>query len=223
LDAIAGRFLSLGEAGAAKSALEAAGIECWLGDEAIIGLDWQMAQAVGLIKLRVREEDLELAQAILSGRVSYEDAAPESLPPPPPLRCPECGSQDIAPIRKFRMFALIALLFIGIGVAVGQVPLALTPIPLLALALLVAPSRRCNACEHRFTPDEDAEYVEAPPPDASDTAEIICARCGSAEVHDIDYRRLKALPLLFTPAMLFVAPYWLALPKKICSNCGARY
>ena len=223
MDAIAGRFLSLGEAGAAKSALEAAGIECWLGDEAIVGLDWQMAQAVGLIKLRVREEDLELAQAILSGRVSYENVTPEPTPPPPPLRCPECGSQDIAPIRKLRMFALIAMLFIGIGVAAEQTLLALTPIPALALVLLVMPSKRCNACEHRFTPDEDEEYVEAPPPDPSDTAEIICSRCGSTEVHDIDYRRLKAIPLLFTPAMLFVAPYWLGLPKKMCGNCGARY
>ncbi|HVS30409.1 MAG TPA: hypothetical protein VMS98_03040 [Thermoanaerobaculia bacterium] len=232
MDAIAGRFLSLGEAGAAKNALEAAGIECWLGDDAIVGLDWMMAQAVGHIKLRVRAEDLEIAQAILAGNVEYEDIGPPPFPAESSTtaarnggapQCPECGSPDVAPIRRFRMFLLIALLFIGIGAAVGQTALALTPVPALGLALMVAPSRRCGACEHRWTPDDDGEEVEAPPPDPSDTAEVICTRCGSAEVYDIDYRRLKALPLLFTPAMLFVAPYWLALPKRMCSNCGQRY
>ena len=224
MDAIAGRFLSLGEASMARSALEAAGIECWLADDAIVGLDWQMSQAVGLIKVKVREEDLEAARAILHVIPTPSDSEGEESggrdAPNAPITCPECASPNFEPTRRLRLFLFAAIVLIGIGAAVGQTVLAFTAIAGVAIAILTMPSHRCTSCDHRWSPEFDQQ--DAPPPDPRDTVETICPRCGSADVFDIDYRRLKAVPLLFTPAVYFVGPLWLTLPKKYCSACSLR-
>jgi predicted RNA-binding Zn-ribbon protein involved in translation (DUF1610 family) len=49
-----------------------------------------------------------------------------------------------------------------------------------------------------------------------------CPRCGSLEVYRIDHRRLKAIPLLFNPAIFAVVPIWLFLPKRRCESCGLK-
>jgi hypothetical protein len=41
-------------------------------------------------------------------------------------------------------------------------------------------------------------------------------------VYRIDYRRLKAIPLLFNPAILFAVPLWLLGPKRRCESCGLK-
>jgi hypothetical protein len=49
----------------AKTLLESSGIECCLTDENMIGLNWLISNAIGNMKLQVREEDAEAALEIL--------------------------------------------------------------------------------------------------------------------------------------------------------------
>jgi hypothetical protein len=65
--------MTLPEALLAKSILESAGIESFLGDQNIIRMDWFLSNALGGVKLRVREEDVEVATALLDR--SREDAS----------------------------------------------------------------------------------------------------------------------------------------------------
>lgn len=56
-----------------KSVLEDAGIECYLQDDNVVRMDWLWSNAMGGIKLIVREKDAEEAEKILSqGPVSEE-------------------------------------------------------------------------------------------------------------------------------------------------------
>jgi len=59
------QYMTLPEALLARSILESAGIECFLGDQNIIRMDWFLSNALGGVKLRVREEDVAEADALL--------------------------------------------------------------------------------------------------------------------------------------------------------------
>jgi hypothetical protein len=59
------RYTSVPEALVAKGALESAGIECFLRDENTIRIDWFLSNALGGVKLCVREEDAEAAATLL--------------------------------------------------------------------------------------------------------------------------------------------------------------
>jgi hypothetical protein len=61
------QFRDLPEALLAKSALESAGIECFLGDDNLIRMDWLWSNMLGGIKLRVRQEDAIVASRLLEG------------------------------------------------------------------------------------------------------------------------------------------------------------
>lgn len=65
-----GRFSQPLEAWLAKTKLESEGIECFLMDEHIVTMNWLYSNAVGGVKLKVREEDAEKAKRILSGKSS---------------------------------------------------------------------------------------------------------------------------------------------------------
>jgi len=58
-------YLALPDALLAKSILDSAGIECFLADQNIIRLDWFLSNALGGVKLLVREEDAAEAAAVL--------------------------------------------------------------------------------------------------------------------------------------------------------------
>jgi hypothetical protein len=60
------QYMTLPEALVAKSILDSAGMESFLGDRNIIRMDWFLSNALGGVKLRVREEDLEAAKALLN-------------------------------------------------------------------------------------------------------------------------------------------------------------
>jgi len=62
------RYTSVPEALLAKSVLESAGIESFLADENVIRIDWFLSNALGGIKLCVREENAEAAAALLDHR-----------------------------------------------------------------------------------------------------------------------------------------------------------
>jgi hypothetical protein len=49
-----------------KSVLEAAGIECFLQDDNVVRMDWLWSDAIGGIKLVLRQQDAEEAEKILS-------------------------------------------------------------------------------------------------------------------------------------------------------------
>jgi len=61
------QYRDLPEALLAKSALESAGIECFLGDDNLIRMDWLWSNLLGGIKLRVRQEDAIVASRLLEG------------------------------------------------------------------------------------------------------------------------------------------------------------
>lgn len=61
------QFRDLPEALLAKSVLESAGIECFLGDDNLIRMDWLWSNLLGGIKLRVRQEDALVASRLLEG------------------------------------------------------------------------------------------------------------------------------------------------------------
>ena len=65
-----GRYRDSGEAMIAKSMLDSAGIECFLGDENLVRIDWFYSNLVGGIKLMVREEDAETARKLLEENIS---------------------------------------------------------------------------------------------------------------------------------------------------------
>ena len=60
-----GRYRGSGEAMIAKSMLDSAGIECFLGDENLVRIDWFYSNLIGGIKLMVRAEDAETARKLL--------------------------------------------------------------------------------------------------------------------------------------------------------------
>ncbi len=59
------KYMTLPEALLAKTILDSAGIESFLGDQNIIRMDWFLSNALGGVKLRVREEDAEEAATLL--------------------------------------------------------------------------------------------------------------------------------------------------------------
>jgi hypothetical protein len=69
------QFRDMPEALLAKSVLDSAGIECFLGDDNLIRMDWLWSNLLGGIKLRVRQEDALVAARLLEG-----DGPPEVDP-----------------------------------------------------------------------------------------------------------------------------------------------
>ena len=68
------QFRDLPEALLAKSVLDSAGIECFLGDDNLIRMDWLWSNLLGGIKLRVRQEDAIVASRLLEGREAEGDS-----------------------------------------------------------------------------------------------------------------------------------------------------
>jgi len=66
------RYGGVPEAVLAKSMLDSAGIESFLGDENLVRLDWFYSNLVGGIKLMVREEDAETARTLLKEDLNSE-------------------------------------------------------------------------------------------------------------------------------------------------------
>jgi hypothetical protein len=60
------QYLNVPEALLAKSILDSAGIPCFLGDQNIIRLDWFLSNALGGVKLLVKDEDAVAADELLN-------------------------------------------------------------------------------------------------------------------------------------------------------------
>ena len=91
--------------------LESAGIFAVILDQHLASIQWLFSNAVGGVKVKVDEADLETALAILREDRSAELAhIPESQAPPiVGDLCPVCGSSDVRSSRLQRTAAAISL------------------------------------------------------------------------------------------------------------------
>jgi hypothetical protein len=88
-------FRDLPEALLAKGSLESAGIECFLGDDNMVRMDWFLSNLVGGVKLSVRPEDADAAVELLEQPLpeSFEVDGVGTYEQP---SCPQCHSLDVS-------------------------------------------------------------------------------------------------------------------------------
>jgi len=123
------QFRDLPDALLAKSVLDSAGIDSFLQDENTIRLDWLWSNALGGIKLLVREADAADAASLLEQKPgdAFETSSGEYKQP----RCPVCGSTDVSFGVKGRSLSYAT-------VAVG------VPLPVSRRGW------RCTSCGHEW-------------------------------------------------------------------------
>jgi Putative prokaryotic signal transducing protein len=131
------RYRDLSEAIVARGVIESAGIFCFLKDENLVRLDWQVSNFIGGIRLQVDANDVEAATDLLNQPIPESIAFDGSVDYEQP-HCPRCGSTDIAFQGSDRRAAIAALFTVAV------------PLPTGAKTWL------CNNCDCRWTDDEDA-------------------------------------------------------------------
>jgi hypothetical protein len=129
------RYRDLSEAIVARAVIESAGIFCFLKDENLVRLDWQVSNFIGGIRLQVAAPDVEAAEAILSQPVPSEFSIPDQPGFQQP-RCPRCTSTDIMWERQGRKAALASLYLFALPLPRGT------------------ESWHCNSCDLRWVDDE---------------------------------------------------------------------
>jgi len=124
------RYGGVPEAVLAKSMLDSAGIESFLGDENLVRLDWFYSNLVGGIKLMVREEDAETARALLEKNIpeKLEVAGVGEYAQP---ACPKCGSLDVSFNELNKQIAYTGF-FLGVPIHVNR------------------KGGKCHACGHEW-------------------------------------------------------------------------
>ncbi len=113
------RYRDLSEAIVARSVIEGAGMYCFLQNENMVRLDWQLSNFIGGIRLQVAESDAAAAEEILSAPVpaSIEmEGEPDYIQP----RCPRCDSLDISFEGAGRGAALAALYLFALPAPLGE-------------------------------------------------------------------------------------------------------
>jgi hypothetical protein len=125
------RYRDLSEAIVARAVIESAGIFCFLKDENLVRLDWQVSNFIGGIRLQVASSDVEAAEAIVSQPVPSEFSIPDQPGFQQP-RCPRCTSTDIMWERQGRKAALASLYLFALPLPRG------------------AESWHCNSCDLRW-------------------------------------------------------------------------
>jgi hypothetical protein len=130
------RYRDLSEAIVARAVIESAGIFCFLKDENLVRLDWQVSNFIGGIRLQVAVPDVEAAEAILSQPTPSEFSIPDQPGFSQP-RCPRCTSTDIMWERQGRKAALASLYLFALPLPRGS------------------ESWHCNSCDLRWTDDDD--------------------------------------------------------------------
>jgi hypothetical protein len=115
-------FRDIPEALLAQGKLESAGIDSMLADGNLVRMDWLLSNAIGGIRLQVRQQDLESARAVLNEPIPPE-LGDETLEEPfIQPRCPRCCSLDIGfeKIDRFWTYGLWLLLSFPIPVPKGN-------------------------------------------------------------------------------------------------------
>ena len=131
-------FLDVPSAHLVRGALEWRGIPAFVFDDQIVWMNWFYANAVGWVRVVVREHDLPAARDAIRGLFDAEPEEGESGPwepchPP----CPECGSFDVGQRRLAHEIVVLVILTVFLLGPLGG-------------AALLWPSSRymCHACGH---------------------------------------------------------------------------
>lgn len=127
---IVGRYRDLSSASVAKSILDSAGLESFLVDDGMIRLDWLYSNALGGIKLLVRDQDEAAARELLEAQIP-EKFEVEGVGEYEQPKCPNCGSLDVSFNELDRRIAHTGLLIS-------------LPIP------AVKPGWNCHVCGHTW-------------------------------------------------------------------------
>jgi hypothetical protein len=90
----------------ARSILESAGIECFLGDDNLIRMDWLWSNLLGGVKLRVRPEDADAAAGLLALDFTVR-GNPEEGDEHEQSHCPGCHAVGM-PFAELNKFAAAA-------------------------------------------------------------------------------------------------------------------
>jgi hypothetical protein len=150
----------------AQNALHAEGVRAEVNDESLVAMDWLLSNAVGGVKVQVREEDAERAVAVLERAfgANGEQLGPAARPDPHELaaeaeaaeREPEDEPEPDQPTdpgpdsheppapgsredyaRRMVFAAMLGLLFAPLGIYTGRVALSFALISFYALYLLL--------------------------------------------------------------------------------------
>jgi len=136
------RYRDVSEAIVARSVIESAGIFCFLRDENLIRLDWQVSNFIGGMSLQVGPEDVDAAEELLSQpipeSIEYKSQT-EYLQP----HCPRCGSIDMTFEGANRSAALVSTMLMGLPLPLG------------------GESWRCHACGCRWSEDGEPAHSAA--------------------------------------------------------------
>jgi transposase-like protein len=129
----------------AKTQLESAGIPAIIVDQYLVSIQWLYSGAIGGVKVKVDESNLEIAREVLRENRSADlSSIPESQTPlADGDRCPVCGSSEIETSRLQRNMAAISL-------AIG--------VPLIAWRHRWI----CKACNHSWK-RRPTDRVDVPP------------------------------------------------------------
>lgn len=119
-----------------KARLEDEDIECFIYDENIVNVNPLYANAVGGVKLKVYETDVEKAKSILSeiDNTAFTDKNDEAI------KCPRCGSIDL--ISGFKSINDVRSIFAVI------IAFIFTIIPFYMKSVY-----KCKICDCEFKPE----------------------------------------------------------------------
>jgi len=92
------------EAHFSKTRLESEGIECFINDEFTVNMNWLFSNAIGGVKLLVKESDVGRAVEILQQEPAIGGVVEIGSDEP---HCPECNSSDVY-YEKFSRRAIFA-------------------------------------------------------------------------------------------------------------------
>jgi transposase-like protein len=137
------RFRDLHEAMLAKGSLDSAGIECYLGDENIIRMDWFISNLIGGVKLMVRLKDLAEATEILNQPIPEGiDYGLEATFEQP--TCPHCESLNIS-FEELNKPLSYGSAWIGVPIRFSS------------------PKWKCSDCHAAWTDNEDESLTDTAP------------------------------------------------------------
>jgi len=101
------------EADFARTRLESEGIECVVADEHTVTMNWLYSNAVGGVKLKVWESDLQRAREILEREPTTEEGSKDEAARYKELHCPRCGSTDVSYERFSRRLAFASWILLS--------------------------------------------------------------------------------------------------------------
>lgn len=115
-----------------RHALEAEGIDAFVENAGVVGVNWLYANAVGGVQLLVAEEDVRQAEAIIQAMRTGTQVITQTTAKQAP-HCPQCRSADVRSVRWTALGVLGGLLLLGIP-------------------FLFRGRSRCQDCGHTWNP-----------------------------------------------------------------------